>query len=633
MTNAQAYPDVLDLLDAGHFEQAERRLDELLRQERAAPLLLLLGRTLHNLSRHEEALAAHRQAAEDLSCRASALAGAGLALCSLKRPQEALQACDAALEHDPACAEALKNKAQALMRLGLVNEAHKAVAKALELEPEFAEAYVTMGLVRMLQMHAPDAESSLRHALRLNPNCASAHANLGFMYRRMNRQEEAVASLEEAVRLRPRDHVSLNNLALTYQESGRTREAEATLHGALELDPENVGYALNLAAMHRFHGRLDEAIELSRRVLEREPDNAQALTNVSSLLLQAGRLDAALESAENMVRLLPEAAVGHYNLGVVLLHLRRPKQAEVELLRALELGLENPDVYLAQAQGYQMESRFEEALEAGRKAMEMRADAKSHFTVAMALKSLGRAEDAAAHFRKSIEHDPKDSQGASVFLTALEGEEATSGLSEAYLERLFNQYAGTYDEHLTDRLAYRGPALLAQALEPHLSQGEKARILDLGCGTGLCAPALRPWAGELVGVDLSENMVRKARELGLYDRLERSEACAFLEGESETYDCIAAGDVLVYVGELSRLVAGVRDILAPGGVFAFTVEKQDEPGFSLGPNGRYRHGNTYIEGLAEENGLECCLLREDSVRSEAGVPVASWVVVLRKNGE
>ena len=37
------------------------------------------------------------------------------------------------------------------------------------------------------------------------------------------------------------------------------------------------------------------------------------------------------------------------------------------------------------------------------------------------------------------------------------------------------------------------------------------RVLDAGCGTGLCGPLLRPYAKRLVGVDLSSGMLERAR--------------------------------------------------------------------------------------------------------------------------
>ncbi len=45
-------------------------------------------------------------------------------------------------------------------------------------------------------------------------------------------------------------------------------------------------------------------------------------------------------------------------------------------------------------------------------------------------------------------------------------------------------------------------------------------MLDAGCGTGLCGPIFRNISGSMIGVDLSPEMVEKARERKVYDELE-----------------------------------------------------------------------------------------------------------------
>lgn len=64
------------------------------------------------------------------------------------------------------------------------------------------------------------------------------------------------------------------------------------------------------------------------------------------------------------------------------------------------------------------------------------------------------------------------------------------------------------------------------------------RILDAGCGTGLCGPLLRPFASHLTGVDLSPRMVEKAHDRGSYDTLEVTELSAFMATLFMAYDVI-----------------------------------------------------------------------------------------------
>ena len=97
-------------------------------------------------------------------------------------------------------------------------------------------------------------------------------------------------------------------------------------------------------------------------------------------------------------------------------------------------------------------------------------------------------------------------------------------MTETYVRRLFDQYAGRYDTALTEHLHYRGPALLRDAVEAAMrARGKRPMhfraMLDLGCGTGLAGAAFRPFVDRLVGVDLSPAMIAQAASKGLYDRL------------------------------------------------------------------------------------------------------------------
>ena len=107
-------------------------------------------------------------------------------------------------------------------------------------------------------------------------------------------------------------------------------------------------------------------------------------------------------------------------------------------------------------------------------------------------------------------------------------------MTETYVRRLFDQYAGRYDTALTEHLAYRGPAILREAVEAVIEPRPGvhfASVLDLGCGTGLGGAAFRPFVDRLVGVDLSPAMIAKARGKGLYDRLDRADIDDFLADE------------------------------------------------------------------------------------------------------
>jgi predicted TPR repeat methyltransferase len=103
------------------------------------------------------------------------------------------------------------------------------------------------------------------------------------------------------------------------------------------------------------------------------------------------------------------------------------------------------------------------------------------------------------------------------------------------------------------KLSYRAPALVAEMLKRSgVDPSKRVHILDAGCGTGLCGPLVAPYACRLVGVDLSEGMLARARERDVYDVLVKGELTAYLEACTDTFDVIVSADTLVYFGAARR---------------------------------------------------------------------------------
>src|SRR5580698_496715 len=78
---------------------------------------------------------------------------------------------------------------------------------------------------------------------------------------------------------------------------------------------------------------------------------------------------------------------------------------------------------------------------------------------------LGDRDGAIAAFAQARDADPEDYHGARLQLARLGSGDAAPAMTETYVRRLFDQYAGRYDTALTERLNYRGPALLLAAVE------------------------------------------------------------------------------------------------------------------------------------------------------------------------
>jgi predicted TPR repeat methyltransferase len=197
----------------------------------------------------------------------------------------------------------------------------------------------------------------------------------------------------------------------------------------------------------------------------------------------------------------------------------------------------------------------------------------------------------------------------------------------AYVEAHFDGFAETFDHQLVDLLNYRAPERMAQLVASH--QDQFAHILDLGCGTGLSAPALAPFGGRLTGVDLSRGMLDRAETRGGYDALVQAEAVAFLDSHPGAFDLIFAADVVIYFGDLTDLFQAAATALRPGGILTLSTEVGAE-GWTLLTSGRFSHADTYVVQAAWP-GFEFLDQEPILLRHEGLAPVEGTLHVLRRS--
>jgi predicted TPR repeat methyltransferase len=246
----------------------------------------------------------------------------------------------------------------------------------------------------------------------------------------------------------------------------------------------------------------------------------------------------------------------------------------------------------------------------------------------------GDGAGAIAAYRELARLDAQGHFGAALKLAALGAAPAPRGTEVAYVESLFDDYAARFEAELVVGLDYQAPAQLARLIDAEfLARGieQVGRALDLGCGTGLMGERLRRRASFVEGVDLSAEMVEIAQAKGIYDRLEKAELTACLAGHAGGVDLMTAADVLNYCGALPPILAAAHERLAPGGLFAFTLERHEgsEP-LMLRLSLRYAHNEDATRTACLAAGFEIVGMETAPLRRDRGEPVLGLLVVLRK---
>jgi SAM-dependent methyltransferase len=151
-----------------------------------------------------------------------------------------------------------------------------------------------------------------------------------------------------------------------------------------------------------------------------------------------------------------------------------------------------------------------------------------------------------------------------------------------YHDRVASRYDSIYDDEywdFHDRVTWNH-------LKAYLPTAQARPVMDLGCGTGKWGLKLLKGGHAVTFVDLSNNMLQEVRKKleewskapDLASKAARAAVMqadavdlrAFAEGN---FDLVTAmGDVVSICSDAGRCLAEVHRVLAPGGIFVFTVD-------------------------------------------------------------
>jgi ubiquinone/menaquinone biosynthesis C-methylase UbiE len=135
------------------------------------------------------------------------------------------------------------------------------------------------------------------------------------------------------------------------------------------------------------------------------------------------------------------------------------------------------------------------------------------------------------------------------------------------LRASYDRSAASYDERFSGIQRTKHDAVLARITVPG-----GARVLDVGCGTGLLAARLE--RVRVVGIDLSSGMLERAR-----DRLLPVQGSAlalpFRDGSFELV--FAVTSLLVPARDLARGLVELRRVARPGARIAITLLRETVP--------------------------------------------------------
>jgi tetratricopeptide (TPR) repeat protein len=181
-------------------------------------------------------------------------------------------------------------------------EAERAFLTAIELKPDFIRPYYELGVLYMAQKKLPDAESRFRKVVEKNDRSPGTHALLGVVLSSQGKIDEANEHYRRSLDLAPKNALAANNLASNLSDHG---------------------------------GNLDEALKFAQIAREAAPEDPNVADTLGWIYYKKDLIDTAYPLLYDSSQKLPNHPTVRYHHGMVLLKMKRKKEAIAELKAAL----------------------------------------------------------------------------------------------------------------------------------------------------------------------------------------------------------------------------------------------------------------------------------------------------------
>ena len=340
-------------------------------------------------------------------------------------------------------------------------------------------------------------------------------------------------------------------------------------------------------------GKVAEAVAAASKILHAHPEHWPAVRFLWHVLWTIGQYDAALAMGREALARAADSAKDQESLAAYFLHIACKKTKDnstlsrvIDFVAGVAGNPKMSGLFQTHLQGaLRVAGRLPEALKAGIDGLALfpKQAVYFHHNNSAILFDLGRPEEAVAAAAKK--------------LTPWRGK-TKSGRTKVV--RQYKEMAGTYDDKHLHRSYGR---MMGQLIVQTVGATAAKRVLDAGCGTGGLGANLR--AAHLAGIDLSPDMLAKARERNVYHELVEGDLVRVMGKRTDRFDVIASAVVLYYIPDLGPFFREAARLLVPQGHLFFSVDPSaDDMDVGVSPmDGSFAHSRAYLRRLAAETGF------------------------------
>ena len=566
---------------------------------------------LHQQGNFDEAEKLYRQILQTTPDHPQVLNLIGLIAQSKGLHQEAVSYFEKSILKDFSNFETFFNLGWSLSALGKYQEAIEAYNKVLKLKPDTKEAYNALGEIYALIEQPEKAAKMFSRALDFDPAYIDAQSNLAYLHNDLQK-------LESLCQKHPENSTPAYQFALLLKEKGEFNKALDYAVKAAQNTPLE-SYQLLAGELHLLNHHSETAKVYFSEALQLNPKSVSALINLAN-----GEPD--IKAAEEMYKkaldISPQDFDAHLNYAVLLHNNNRLPEALEEYRKAVIINPDSAEVSHNLGILQRQNGEFSQALGLFFNSFTLNPDSPQYaLDIAETITIMHRTQPRQAELAAKNWLDQYPDNIFAQRINAAFTNKATDTDSQ-YSRQLFDVFATSYEQTMSN-IKYHLPHEMSQFI------GDiNGTIIDLGCGTGLLGEQIKKPHNHLIGVDISAQMLQKAKNKNIYDKLEQADIidyCNNLPPKS----FVTAADVIGYIGNPEILFSKIYPH-----TFAFSVATgNDDVDCALLPNGRYIYNKKYIHELLVQCGYQDISSKDCILRTEDGENVSGTIFLAKEKND
>ncbi len=422
---ADSVQSIIASLRAGNYAEARAAIEEKLKQSpKDSRLWTLDGFAIAHLNDPKQALASYKRALEISPDYLPALEGAAEIEFKISDPH-AVVLVDKILKVHPDDQTSHAILASFAVKRGDCNTAIREFGLSRPLIDSRIGALQEYGSCLVKLSRPLDAIPVFQRLTEIQPADEKARYNLAVVQSFSGRYQDAIATLSPSVE-KSRDSDALDLLAEAYEAVSDTPRAVGVLRQAIVTAPDEANLYVDFANLCLIHTSFQVGIDMLNAGLKRIPGSAALYLARGILYTQMGLYDQSEADFVRAERLDPSMQLGSAARGMAELQRSNLDNAEATIRDRLRKNPNEPFLHYLLAETLQRQgaevgtSRFDEAVQSARKAIQLQAD----FTLARDVLSRlylrqNKIDEAIEQSRLAFEEDPTDQTALYHYILAI----------------------------------------------------------------------------------------------------------------------------------------------------------------------------------------------------------------------